>query len=201
MQKSVWLTRRVASFWLFGKRMSLARTLARTLFLSLSLCLWWAKGPTHLSARNGRKMFDALTAAAATAPAKLLGVGDGERQRCQKSNGPKSAARRCDAFSASTQNVRFNGTFSLWQRLTPPPSSPSLVPLPGTIPNEDNVNIMFIIMTITVTMTMALAMMMTLMMTLTVLRAHLFLAKGVGKGREVTVKHVAADAQLDLGQH
>lgn len=62
---------------------------------------------------------------------------------------------------------------------------------------------MFIIMTITVTMLMlmVLAMMMTLMMTLTVLRAHLFLAKGVGKGREVTVKHVAADAQLDLGQH
>lgn len=54
-------------------------------------------------------------------------------------------------------------------------------PLPGTIPNEDNVNIMFIIMTITVTMTMTMlmAMMMTLMMTLTVLRAHLFLAKGV----------------------
>lgn len=71
---------------------------------------------------------------------------------------------------------------------------------------------MFIIMTITVTMTMLMtmlmAMMMTLMMTLTVLRAHLFMAKGVagggwgvGKGREVTVKHVAADAQLDLGQH
>lgn len=59
---------------------------------------------------------------------------------------------------------------------------------------------MFIIMTITVTMTMLMAMMMTLMMTLTVLRAHLFFGKG-GTGREVTVKHVAADAQLDLGQH
>lgn len=42
-----------------------------------------------------------------------------------------------------------------------------------TIPNEDNVNIMFIMMKITMTLTL----MMTLMMTLTVLRAHLFFEK------------------------
>lgn len=91
--------------------------------MSLAMGLKEAEG-AHLSVRNGRKMFDALTAAATSTLPKIKQAKNAARRRC-------CCCRRIDAFdafdafdsvdsfdafdafNASTQNVLFNGTFSL----------------------------------------------------------------------------------------